>query len=325
MPKILFVFFCFLTSIYAQENTETKSLNKLLSNISQTIDSNTTNRNKLLTVKEHLSQYKIDKKYKFNIMSHKENFLLLAGHTSDKLTEKHWNKHGERDKSDEYSRNQNEVQFQLSLKIPLAYNLFKSGGDLFVAYTQNSYWQVYDTEHSSPFRETNYMPELFVEWHPDKKIGNSELKKVRLAFIHQSNGQDIGQSRSWNRTEIDLLFQYQNIHYGINIWDRWNEDTKKEPSSTKGDDNVDLEDFIGKQKYFIKYKNDNYAISLTHQNDILNYDLNKGNSVVDILIPSMSDSFNFFIRYFNGYGESLIDYDVKIERISFGIMIADWN
>ena len=63
---------------------------------------------------------------------------------------------------------------------------------------------------------------------------------------------------------------------------------------------------------------------LSHQNDIFNYDTNKGNTKIDITFPSMNSNFDFFIRYFNGYGESLIDYNIKLERVSFGIMIADW-
>jgi len=264
-------------------------------------------------------------KYKFNIMSHNKNFLLFAGHSSGQLIQKHWNEQGEENHSKNYLRDSNEAQFQLSIKIPLYYNFANSGADLFAAYTQNSYWQVYNTEHSSPFRETNYSPELFLEWQLNQKIANQQLKKMRLSFIHQSNGQDIGQSRSWNRTELLLLLQHQNILYGTNVWYRWDENKKENSSSTKGDDNPDLEKYIGKQKYFLKYENDNFGIEFSHQNNIFDYHKSRGNTTIDLILPSSSESFQFFVRYFNGYGESLIDYDVKVKRISFGIIIADWN
>ncbi len=261
--------------------------------------------------------------YKFNLMGHNENFILFGGHSSTTLTEKHY-VNGVHDASQDYDRMDNEAQFQISIKTHLYNNFLSSGGNLFTAYTQNSYWQLYDTERSSPFRETNYMPELFLEWHPDMSIGDSTLKRARVALIHQSNGQNIGQSRSWNRTEVHFLFQNQNLMYGINMWERWNESDKEEVNTAIGDDNQNLEDYIGKQKYFIKYNYNNLSATLTHQNNIFHYNKNKGNTKLDITVPSTNKSFDFFVRYFNGYGESLIDYDTKVRRVSFGIIISDW-
>jgi len=264
-----------------------------------------------------------NKQYIPNIMSHHQNFLLLAGHTNTTLTQKQWNSNGERDYTQEYDRKSNEIQFQLSIKLPLYNNLFDTGADLFTAYTQNSYWQIYDTEHSSPFRETNYMPEFFLQWQPNTQMGSSTLKQIRFSLIHQSNGQEIGPSRSWNRTEVSFLMQNGNFSYGLTAWDRWEEDTKEDISQAAGDDNPDLEEFIGKQKVFASYKNDQYKLSLTHQNNLFNYDINKGNTIVDFTFPSTNNNFDFFVRYFTGYGESLIDYNVKINRASFGIIIAN--
>ena len=321
-------------NLFANEAT---FLDDLVSEVNNTLDSNLTQKIKLENVKDYIKNIKfndkIDKnKYKFNVMGHYENYMLLGGYSSTKLINRHWtNGVDDTDPANNkgYERDTNEAQFQLSIKIPLYSNFLNSGGDLFSAYTQNSYWQVYNTDHSSPFRETNYMPELFVEWSPDKQFGESKLIKTRFALIHQSNGQDVGQSRSWNRTELFFLFQNKNIFYGMNIWDRWNENKKDTsdidyPNVTEGDDNVGLEDYVGNQKYFVKYKSDSVNLMLSHQNDILEYDIHKGNTKLDITFPSVNSNFDFFIRYFNGYGESLVDYDVKVKRISFGIMIADW-
>ena len=264
-------------------------------------------------------------KYNFNIISHNENYLFFGGYTNSILKEKYWNDDGKRNYEKDYNRDKNEAQFQISFKIPLRENLFNTKADFFFAYTQNSFWQIYDKSHSAPFRETNYMPEFFLRWNPDYKIGDSTLKQINLSLVHQSNGQDLGASRSWNRTQLHLVLENQNFTYGIDIWDRWDEDAKENYHDSRGDDNPNLEQYIGRHRLFMKYELDNYGLSISHQNDIFDYHSSKGNTKFDITLPSFNKKFDFFIRYFNGYGESLIDYDVKVKRVSFGIIFTSWN
>jgi phospholipase A1 len=48
-----------------------------------------------------------------------------------------------------------EVAFQLSLKVKLWEDIFGKEADLWMGYTQRSFWQLYNFNDSSPFRETN--------------------------------------------------------------------------------------------------------------------------------------------------------------------------
>ena len=52
-----------------------------------------------------------------------------------------------------------ELKFQFSAKVNLAERVFGNYGDVYFGYTQRSWWQAYNTDASSPFRETNYEPE----------------------------------------------------------------------------------------------------------------------------------------------------------------------
>jgi phospholipase A1 len=340
MKKYLTLSLILASSLWATEQ-KSSFVEDVYKDVSSTLqNTNLSEKMKLDNIQNYLKTIQFDDKvdtdkYPFNLMAHYENYMLLGGYSPTNLAEKHWTNgvddtyNNDGTFNNGYERDSNEAQFQISIKVPLYKNFLNTGGDLFTSYTQNSYWQVYNTDHSSPFRETNYMPELFMDWHPLKQYGDSTLEKVRFALIHQSNGQDVGKSRSWNRTEMMFLFKNDNILYGFNIWDRWDEDAKdindpNYPNVTEGDDNPGLTDYIGSQKYFIKYKSDNFNVMLAHQNDIFEYDINKGNTKLDLTFPSINSNFDFFIRGFHGYGESLVDYDVKINRVSFGIMLADW-
>ncbi len=285
------------------------------------LDSNISDSLKIENLQKYVENIKFDDNFtkeeaNFNLIGHKKNFIIMGYDARN---------HKEIDAAgNTYDRDNREVQFQISIKTPLYKNFLGSGGTLYGAYTQNSYWQVFDTDHSSPFRETNYAPEAFIDWDMDKKFGSSTLTKVRATFTHQSNGQDLPNSRSWNRNDLMAVFKNDQYYYGATIWNRWNEDAKTSSTSTKGDDNPDLEKFIGKQKYFVKYVDGDYSVELSHQNDILDYNINYGNTIVDISFPSFNRNFDFMIRFFNGYGESLIDYNEKVNKISFGILLTDW-
>lgn len=72
------------------------------------------------------------------------------------------------------------------------------------------WWQLSNRGESSPFRETNYEPQLFVGWATDYRFAGWTLRDVEIGVNHQSNGRSDPTSRSWNRGYARLMAQNGN-------------------------------------------------------------------------------------------------------------------
>ena len=101
-----------------------------------------------------------------------------------------------------------EAKFQLSFMSKLWPEFLHPRGDLWFAYTQQSFWQSYNGEASAPFRETNYEPELIYSWKTNFKTLGLNSRLLNVSLDHQSNGRDDPVSRSWNRIIASALFDH---------------------------------------------------------------------------------------------------------------------
>lgn len=139
----------------------------------------------------------------FTLMSHKPNFLLFAKYDKNP-NEDPW--HDAKNRSDKDLDNF-EAEFQVSVKVPLAIGLFDSEVDIYAGYTVRSYWQLYNNDFSSFFRETNYAPEGWVQFRSNWSFWGIENVVNQFGIIHQSNGRDEPLSRSWNRIFANFILQ----------------------------------------------------------------------------------------------------------------------
>ena len=215
-----------------------------------------------------------------------------------------------------------EAKFQLSLKVPLYESKSDENSGLYFGFTLQSYWQLYNSEISAPFRETNYQPELF--WlnvlDDENRLWGDEMGVV-FGFEHQSNGRNIPFSRSWNRLYVSLFWEQNDFVFHFRPWYRIPEEEKSGEDDPTGDDNPDIEDYMGHFEFTTVYHKRNHEFSMTLRNNLKSD--NKGSIQLDWSFPAWG-RLRGYAQYYNGYGESLIDYNQHIERFGGGILLTDF-
>lgn len=247
----------------------------------------------------------------FVITPHRRNYLMPYSYWSNRQ----WNDPTKKDSDLQPS----EVKFQLSLKAPIKEKIFDDI-TLWMAFTGTFYWQAYNSDLSAPFREANYEPELFITKPIDWQIGPLDSELLALGFNHESNGQDVPVSRSWNRIFMNYVFKTGDYYWSFKPWYRIPEDKKDSPTDAGGDDNPDIEKYMGNFELEVAHPFGNHVVELMLRNNLRSE--NKGAGRLNYSFP-LSKRFKGLVQVFSGYGDSLINYDNYENRYSFGILLTD--
>lgn len=214
-----------------------------------------------------------------------------------------------------------EAKYQLSFKAPIFDDIFTKKDVLFFGFTIQSYWQMYNSDISSPFRETNYQPEIFYGVINDLKVAGWTNRINLIGIEHQSNGQSQPLSRSWNRIYANFIWENEDWVIGLKPWYRLPENKKEDPLQPDGDDNPDIDKYMGNFEFTTTYKWEDQTFSMMMRNNLRSD--NKGALQLDWTFP-MGSRFKGYLQYFNGYGESLIDYNARTERLGLGVLLTDF-
>lgn len=254
---------------------------------------------------------------RFAIIPHKPNYLLPVTFNNSPNQESLDNAGDDREVDNV------EVKFQVSFKTPFWEKPFGDDSALFFAYTGQSYWQAYNKDVSSPFRETNHEPEIFAAWATDWQLGGWQVPYFSMGVSHQSNGRSGLGSRSWNRIYTEFAFEQDRWVIAFKPWWRIPEDRKEDPLDPDGDDNPDIDDYMGYFELYSAYQWDEHNFGILLRNNLRSD--NKGAFQFDWTFPLDDEGkLRGYVQYFNGYGESLIDYNRRVNRLGVGFVLTDW-
>lgn len=202
-----------------------------------------------------------------------------------------------------------DAKFQVSVRHRLTNSTMPFKTYLYFTYTQKALWDIF--KESFPFRDLNYNPAIGIGRALIYK--NRLLGAIALQVEHESNGKDGIDSRSWNKITFATT---------LLLHDRWMLESEIWIPLVDGGDNKDIVDYSGYANMNIEYTSPNkkyiLGASITKRGGTnLNH-----NVTLSAAARIFSDSNQFlFVEYYNGYGESMLDYKQYRQRLRLGFVI----
>ncbi len=223
-----------------------------------------------------------------------------------------------------------EMRIQLSVRTKIAQGLLtdstSDGRDsLWFGYTQQSYWQLFNADLSRPFRSTDHEPEITYVYPTDNPLpGGWRLRYSGISAVHQSNGQSLPLSRSWNRVVLMTGLEYgQRFTLQARAWARL-------PERHTDDDNPDISDFVGRAEvagFWNFGRSDTLGVTVRHalrasaRGSVRLEWLHKLGGPQANGEPS---GLRFHTQLFSGYGDSLVDFNRRRTVLSVGLSLVDF-
>ena len=208
-----------------------------------------------------------------------------------------------------------DAKFQVSISHRLTKTVLPFNSFLILTYTQKTFWSIY--AKSAPFKDINYNPGLALV---KPIIYNNQLRgSAVISFEHESNGKDSFDSRGWNQIVLSgMYFFNSNFSVQGKLWAGLLD--KGEPE-LDGGGNPDLYRYRGYGLVAFNYRstNDKFWVSA-----IINPCKKFGdfNTQLELNFKFSAQSNQYlFIQWYNGYGDSLLDYDKYSSMIRVGMCI----
>ncbi|MCP3687763.1 MAG: phospholipase A, partial [Gammaproteobacteria bacterium] len=112
-----------------------------------------------------------------------------------------------------------------------------------------------------------------------------------------------------------FVFEKNDLAFAFQPWYRIKEDEEK-------DNNPDIEDYMGNFEFTAAYKLNRHDFSLMLRNS-LKFGESRGATQIDWRFP-IHERMSGYLQWFNGYGESLIDYNHHVNSVGVGVSLTGW-
>ncbi len=211
-----------------------------------------------------------------------------------------------------------EAKLQLSMRSKVMEGVLLPGADLWVAYTQQSMWQLWNHAESSPFRNTDFQPEvIYVVPTPDflkHATGGWIWQMSEFGFVHQSNGQSDALSRSWNRVYASVGAEHGSVTAALRI------ERRLDQQGSANDDNPDITRQLGRIETQLSWSPGHATAMLLWRPSLAG----RGSVQLDWTYPvhrDRPDGLRWYVQGFQGFGETLLDYNVKQTSLGVGLTL----
>ena len=256
-----------------------------------------------LTQRSQLAQIDLMER-KYTLTTHYSNYIMAT--TNSKTNQEFAQEILGKDAFD----NQ-EVKWQVSFKLPVIRDFIRPDNDILFGFTTTAWWQVFNSNRSRPVRDTNYQPEFFWRHYGGPKLLGGQVTGFDFGYVHESNGRSSEElSRSWDRMMFRTELDYDELVIALRTWYRFKEDRDT-------DDNPSMHRYYGYGDITASWapNKNTFTAMLRPGTDKNGMELTWSYPINKIL--------RIYAQYYSGYGESLLDYDKRMQRFGLGIAIND--
>lgn len=201
-----------------------------------------------------------------------------------------------------------DVKFQLSISQRLTKSKLPFDSYLFIQYTQKAFWDVF--RESLPMRDLNFNPGIGLGHLIIRH--NKYIGKAYLMLEHESNGRDSIDSRSWNKITLSCA---------LVLNDNWETQFKTWIPIIDGENNKDILKYNGIFQFAVNYRTCNKRLQIgaliTQRKAWFGF-----NTQLELSYKfNKRENQFFFIQYYNGYGENLLEYNQYKNMLRVGFVI----
>ena len=201
-----------------------------------------------------------------------------------------------------------DVKFQLRISQRLTKSKLPFDSYLFIQYTQKAFWDVF--RESLPMRDLNFNPGIGLGHLIIRH--NKYIGKAYLMLEHESNGRDSIDSRSWNKITLSCA---------LVLNDNWETQFKTWIPIIDGENNKDILKYNGIFQFAVNYRTCNKRLQIgaliTQRKAWFGF-----NTQLELSYKfNKRENQFFFIQYYNGYGENLLEYNQYKNMLRVGFVI----